>query len=87
MVGDVTGRLNAVAQRVASEVPVGDIAALAETVRATHMRPRQIDAQLLVEGRSALGADLHASQKDILCKAFLTALEARLNEGSESNGE
>ena len=86
-VGSVTDRLNAVAQRVASEVPVGDVASLAETVRGTGMRPREIDARLLVEARSALGNDLDSSQKDILRKAFLPALEARLNEGSESNGK
>ena len=86
-VGSVTDRLNAVAQRVASEVPVGDVASLAETVRGTGMRPREIDARLLVEARSALGDDLDASQKAILRQAFLPALEARLNDGSESNGE
>ena len=85
--GDVTGLLYAVAQRVASEVPVGDVASLAETVRGTRMRPREIDARLLVVARGALGDDLDASQKAILREAFLPALEARLKDGSESNGE
>ena len=84
---DVTDLFNAVAQRVASEVPVGDVASLAETVRETHMRPRQIDAQLLVEARGALGTDLDSSQKEVLRKAFLPALEARLSEDSESDAD
>ena len=79
--GDVSDVLNAVAQQVALEVPIGDVASLAETVRGTHMRPRQIDARLLVDARSALGSDLDSSQKNILRKAFLPALEARLTAG------
>ena len=69
------------------EVPIGDVASLVETVSATHMRPREIDARLLVEARTALGNDLDPSQKDILRKAFLPALEDRLNEDSESDEE
>ncbi len=74
--------LENVARQVAAEVPATDVAALVETIRATNVRPREIDAQLLATSRRELGHDLNPAQKLQVRNAFLNSLEARLNESA-----
>ena len=83
--GDVAGVLNSIARQVASEVADGEIASLIDNIRATKLRPKEIDAQLLAKSRSALGNDLDSSQKSMVREGFLHALRARLNKDRESN--
>ena len=75
--------LENVARQVAAEVPATDVAALVETIRATNVRPREIDAQLLATSRRELGHDLNPAQKLQVRNAFLNSLEARLNESAD----
>ena len=44
-----------VAREIAAEVPVGEVPALAESIRKTNMRPKEIDAQLLARSRGEVG--------------------------------
>ena len=74
-----------VAREIAAEVPVGEVPALADSIRRTNMRPREIDAQLLARSRGEVGRDLDSAQKTIVRDAFLRALEARLDEQAGDN--
>ena len=76
-----------VARQVAATVPATDVAALVETIRATNIRPREIDAQLLATSRRELGHDLNPSQKLHVRSAFLKSLETRLNESTDPTPE
>ena len=76
---DVTSVLKNIAEQVASEVPDGEIVSLVDNIRATNMRPKEIDAQLLTKSRKVLGYNLDTSQKHLVRKGFLHALEQRLN--------
>ena len=78
--GDFSGVFNPIAQQVASEVPAGEITSLVNSIRATNLRPKNLDARLLAMSRDALGRDLDSSQKRMVREALLLALEARANE-------
>ena len=82
-----TDLLESVARQVAATVPATDVAALIETIRATSMRPREIDAQLLATSRRELGHDLNPSQKLEVRNAFLNSLEIRFNESTDPTPE
>lgn len=85
--GDVASVLKAIAEQVASEVPDGEIASLVDNIRATNMRPKEIDAQLLAKSRRVLGNNLDTSQKNMIREGFLHALEQRLDGDQKSNEE
>ena len=82
-----TDLLENVARQVAATVPATHVAALIETIRATNMRPREIDAQLLATSRRELGRDLNPSQKLEVRNAFLNSLEIRLKESTDPTPE
>ena len=76
-----------VAREIAADVPAGEVPALAESIRRTNFRPREIDAQLLARSRSEVGNDLNPVEKAKVRDAFLRALEARLDEQRGDNQE
>jgi len=82
-----TDLLASVARQIAATVPATDIAALVETIRATNMRRREIDAQLLATSRRELGHDLNPAQKLHVRNTFLNSLEARLSESPDPTPE
>ena len=82
--GDVGSVLKTIAEQVAADVPDGEIVSLFDNIRATNMRPKEIDAQLLAKSRRLLGSNLDASQKNMVREGFLHALQSRLNEDQES---
>ena len=83
---EVPDRLEEVARQVAENAAKTEIAALVESIRKTNLRPRQVDAKLLGMSRSVIGNDLDSSQKSKVRAAFLSALEARLNESRLDTG-
>lgn len=82
--GEVTDQVTQIAQQVANAVPQIQVAALVDSIRATGHRPREFDAQLLAISRRELGDDLTPSQKYKVREDFLSALEVRLSESSDS---
>lgn len=76
----VADPLEHVARQVAAEVAGSEVAALVDSIRTTNQRPQQIDTQLLAISRRVLGNDLDSSRKSRVRAAFLSALEARLDE-------
>lgn len=77
---DAAGPWERIAGEIAAEVPAGEVFALADSIRRTKTRPREIDAQLLARSRGEIGRDLDPAQKARVRDAFLRALEARLDE-------
>ncbi len=77
---DAAGPWERVAREIAAKVPAGEVSALADSIRRTNTRPREIDAQLLARSRGEVGRDLDSAQKAKVRDAFLRALEARLDE-------
>lgn len=57
----VAGSLDGVAREVANEVPKAEIDALIDSIRKTHLRPRDKDAKLLALSRRVLGKDLDST--------------------------
>ena len=76
---DTPDPLEEVARQVADEVTESEIATLVDSIRATKLRPQEIDAKLLTISRSKLGNDLDSSQKSKVRAAFLSALQTRFN--------
>ena len=76
---DAPDPLEEVARQVADEIAENEIGPLVESIRATKLRPPEIDAKLLAISRRRLGNDLDSSQKSKVRSAFLSALETRLN--------
>ena len=76
---DAPDPLEEVARQVADEIAENEIGPLVESIRATKLRPSEIDAKLLAISRRRLGNDLDSSQKSKVRSAFLSALETRLN--------
>ena len=82
---DVAGPWDRVAHEIAADVPAGEVPALADSIRRTNSRPREIDAQLLTRSRGEVGRDLNPAEKTMVRDAFLRALEARLDEQPSDN--
>ena len=78
--------LAVVHQQAAANVAEPELQGLVGSIRASCQRPRQIDAQLLTNSRTAIDSDLVSSQKSIVRDAFLRALEVRLEAMRGSAG-
>ena len=74
--------LRSVAQEVAGEVALADVASLVAQIQVTNRRPADLDGRLLARSRTSLGHDLDVSQRSEVRNAFLEALLERM----ESNG-
>ena len=70
--------LQEVARLVADDVPLSELPALVEEIRAIDRRPPHMDGRLLALSRRALGGDLDFGQKRDVRAALLDALEERL---------
>ncbi|MDE0166785.1 MAG: NYN domain-containing protein [Bryobacterales bacterium] len=84
---DAVDPLEKVARNLANKVPEGEVATLFDSILQTKTRPKQIDAPLLASSRNVLGHDLDSAQKSKVRKAFLKALEVRLNELSQETNQ
>ena len=84
---DAVDPLERVARNLAAKVPEGEVATLFDSILQTKTRPKQIDAPLLASSRNALGHDLDSAEKSKVRKAFLKALEVRLNELSQETNQ
>lgn len=70
-------RLQRVAMSVAGEIPEAELKQLVKRIKRNGVRPRDIDSQLLVRGREALGRDLDDSEKSRVRHEFQKALASR----------
>ena len=75
-----TDQLQRIAMKVASEIPEAALNPLVESIKRRGTRPRDIDVQLLVLGRDALGRNLDDPEKSHVRDEFGKALVARSNQ-------
>lgn len=75
----VTERLQAIATRVADQIPEAELKSLADSITHTGVRPKELDGRLLGLSKEALGRHLSGAEKRQLREGLGKALAARLD--------